>query len=428
MGERVKEITMTKNKTGEDVVSLTPIKRATLCFFAILFFLSVTAFAVPPVIYEVTITDGETLTTVSTVRTEPEKILEDNGIVLTEDRGDKIVKSFFDSENSTAFVEYKRGVKITVKNYDGSKKSVYCSGTVGDAVNKAQIDIPEGHETSVSLQENAKEDMVVEIYNTYKVKIKCNGKVKKRTVSGGNVGEALKNAGYELGEFDYTSPKSSAELKDGMTITIHKVTVKERTKTVKLDYKTAYKETDSLYINQSRVVTKGKKGKKEILYNDFYVDGKLSKSVKVSETKKTKPVNEVVEIGKKVYPYPSTLPTGTPMSELRVPSYVKIGSNGLPQNYKKAINAKATAYCEPGGTTSTGRPAMAGYIAVDPAEIPYGTEMYIVSADGRYVYGYCIAADTGGFIYSVDNTVDLYMNSESQCVNWGRRDIIIYFL
>ena len=91
-------------------------------------------------------------------------------------------------------------------------------------------------------------------------------------------------------------------------------------------------------------------------------------------------------------------------------------------------NFKATAYCLPGLPTSTGVPAQNGYIAVDPNEIPYGTEMYIVSADGKYVYGYCIAADTGGFIYSVDKTVDLHMSTEAQCYDWGRRDIIIYFV
>ena len=114
--------------------------------------------------------------------------------------------------------------------------------------------------------------------------------------------------------------------------------------------------------------------------------------------------------------------------KLAEPSYLQIGANGLPTNYKSVINAKATAYCIPGGITSTGKRAQTGYIAVDPKEIPYGTEMYIVSADGQYVYGYCIAADTGSYIYDVDWTVDLYMNSEAQCRTWGRRDIIIYVL
>ena len=122
------------------------------------------------------------------------------------------------------------------------------------------------------------------------------------------------------------------------------------------------------------------------------------------------------------------MPEGTPISELRVPSDIKLDSNGLPVNYKSKRSAKATAYSELGGKTSTGVKPKTGYIAVDPKEIPYGTEMFITSADGKYIYGYCIAADIGGFIYSVDNTVDLHMNTKEQCRQWGRRAITIYFL
>ncbi len=126
--------------------------------------------------------------------------------------------------------------------------------------------------------------------------------------------------------------------------------------------------------------------------------------------------------------YSKELPEGTPISEFRVPSDIKLDSNGLPVNYKSKRSAKATAYSELGGKTSTGVKPKTGYIAVDPKEIPYGTEMFITSADGKYIYGYCIAADTGGFIYSVDNTVDLHMNTKEQCRQWGRRAITIYFL
>ena len=66
-------------------------------------------------------------------------------------------------------------------------------------------------------------------------------------------------------------------------------------------------------------------------------------------------------------------------------------------------------------------------IAVNPKQIPYGTEMWIVSDDG-VVYGYCIAADTGGFVNKGKFTVDLYMNSTSQCRQWGARNVTIYIL
>ena len=34
-------------------------------------------------------------------------------------------------------------------------------------------------------------------------------------------------------------------------------------------------------------------------------------------------------------------------------------------------------------------------MAVDPDVIPYGTKLYITSTDGKFVYGYAVATDTG---------------------------------
>ena len=56
-------------------------------------------------------------------------------------------------------------------------------------------------------------------------------------------------------------------------------------------------------------------------------------------------------------------------------------------------------------------------------------DKWIVSLDGNYVYGYCRAEDTGGFIYWNDGrNVDLYMHSEADCDNWGVRGVRIYVL
>jgi 3D (Asp-Asp-Asp) domain-containing protein len=105
-----------------------------------------------------------------------------------------------------------------------------------------------------------------------------------------------------------------------------------------------------------------------------------------------------------------------------------LDENGIPVNYKSSKRVQATAYTHTGNKCSTGVWPKPGYIAVDPKVIPYGTKMYIVSADGKYVYGYAIAADTGGFIKKRPTNVDLFMHTESACRKFGRRDVIIYFL
>ncbi len=125
--------------------------------------------------------------------------------------------------------------------------------------------------------------------------------------------------------------------------------------------------------------------------------------------------------------YTSCVP-GQIISELQAPASLTFDENGVPENYLYCIEGNSTAYCG-GGITSTGSAVRPGVVAVDPREIPYGTEMWIVSADGRYTYGFARAEDTGGFIYWPNGaTVDLYMNTYADCASWGWRGVKIYVL
>ena len=87
----------------------------------------------------------------------------------------------------------------------------------------------------------------------------------------------------------------------------------------------------------------------------------------------------------------------------------------------KVLTCKATAYHEPEGSlTKSGTLSRVGAIAVDPSVIPLGTELYVEG------YGYCVAEDTGGLIKG--NRIDIYLDSEAECVNWGVRDVTVYIL
>ncbi len=444
---------MTFSKKGEKAVSAR-IKRVILLVMAAVFFMSATAFATPPVMYNVTIYDGDNAVSVMTAETDAEQILVNEGITVSEAYGDKVSFVNFTGKDGSAII-IRRGVKVTIKNFDGTTHTVHTSGTVADALKIAGIALTKGTALNCEATDLLVDGMVIEIYDIYDVTIKVDGKEISKMISGDTVADALQQAGVKLAEKDYTEPALNTVLKDGLVVEVFRVKVASRTEKEDIDFETKSLNTDTLYKGEKKTVTQGIKGAKAIVYEDRFVNGELVESKVVSEQILTQPTHELIHVGTKEKQKPvqapqstskpntsanttytpgatpnwsSDLPVGTPMSELPVPSYVTIGSNGLPTNYKRAINAKATAYCEPGGPTSTGKRAQNGYIAVDPKEIPYGTEMYIVSADGMYVYGYCIAADTGGFIHSVDNTVDLHMNTEEQCRKWGRRDIVIFFL
>lgn len=91
-------------------------------------------------------------------------------------------------------------------------------------------------------------------------------------------------------------------------------------------------------------------------------------------------------------------------------------------SYKATYQMKATAYSG-GGYTAMGirvvrDPNGLSTIAVDPTVIPLGTKVYIPG------YGYAIAADTGGAIKGYK--IDLYLNSEAECYQWGVRPVTLH--
>ena len=77
----------------------------------------------------------------------------------------------------------------------------------------------------------------------------------------------------------------------------------------------------------------------------------------------------------------------------------------------------ATAYSGD-NITSLGYKPKWGVIAVDPKVIPYGSIVYIQRFDKTF-----IALDCGGGIKG--NRIDIFMNSEKECIHWGVRKIEI---
>jgi len=88
--------------------------------------------------------------------------------------------------------------------------------------------------------------------------------------------------------------------------------------------------------------------------------------------------------------------------------------------YRKVLEMEATAYTHTGNPTFTGVYPRVGTIAVDPKVIPLGSTLWIEG------YGYGIAEDTGGLIKG--NIIDLFMDTEEECFQWGRRKVTVYIL
>lgn len=109
---------------------------------------------------------------------------------------------------------------------------------------------------------------------------------------------------------------------------------------------------------------------------------------------------------------------------------IELDENGVPTEYSKLLtNQVAAGYNVEGGARgASGQGLSAGYVAVHPGEIPYGTKMYITSADNSFVYGFAVAADTGVGLMNDVIDVDLYYDTFLEsCLN-GKRNVNIYIL
>lgn len=259
---------------------------------------------------------------------------------------------------------------------------------------------------------------------------------------GETVGALLSRAGITLSEEDMLSASLDAETYDGMVLTVSRAMRRSETYTVQLPYSTTYCYDPNLPEGQEAVLTQGVNGQLLCNANVFYVNGvEVSRSI-LSETVVQQPINAVIAIGTGTEPaQPESSVTSAPDVSAALEQAVASGkpvildglivtSEGEVLEYTSSDVYRATAYhnSDPGCTiwTATGTLCRVGAIAVDPKVIPYGTRMYIVSNDGKYIYGIAVAEDCGGSIKG--KRIDLYYDSVAECNQFGIRDCTVYFL
>ncbi len=374
---------------------------------------------------EVTVVDGEKSVSISAKSSSPREIVKQAGFLLG--ASDELDLSDFDAEEGGTIV-IERAKVVRIEDNGFISYLVGYDGTIGDIFKKEGIEVDAKDSIGVEASSNIYDGMKVFIKRAFTVNIYADGETYKAYITEGTVADAIEKAGVELGSDDIVYPSLSSELIGFTEIEINRVEYKTVTETEAVEYKTETIRSKEMYVDEQEIVTPGVKGEKTMTYTEKYVDGELEETVLTEEEITKKPVNEIKKVGTKsretLAAYKNS---NTPISELEVPSDLELDENGVPVNYKECISAKATAYTGDPATAS-GRKPMPGHIAVDPKEYPYGTELYITSADGTYIYGYCVAADTGGFVEMGNTDVDLYMNNKDMCTNWGNRNIKIYVL
>ncbi len=236
----------------------------------------------------------------------------------------------------------------------------------------------------------------------------------------GTVKDALANAGVVLGEHDYTTPSLNTILNEGDSVRVYRVQYVDNSYEETVPYETTYKKSSLTYRfpKKQYTLTEGTNGKNLVTYRERYVDGELDLALVSKVQVVKKPVNKVV----------LTYGAGVPVSPLKAPAGVTV-NNGVPTGYTRVLsNQKATGYYSARGKGSSGLGLFYGSVAVNPNVIPYGTKMYIASPDGKFVYGWAIATDTGTALMEGIIGVDLFYETYKESrLNWANTvNIYIY--
>lgn len=282
--------------------------------------------------------------------------------------------------------------------------------------------------------EETEHGAVLRVSPEFQITVTADGKAYEMVSRTDRVSNILERLGICLNEQDIVTPSTDTIFTDDCRIQVQRVEYVTAVRDETIEPAVTYRKDETMPVGTTSVKTKGVPGVLQVTYEDKVVDGRVQESKRLSELVTKKATDEVVLQGTApVNESDAVVTTNAALNEKMVSTLepkqpIAVNENGQPLAYKQCITGKATAYtASEGKHTATGELAQVGYIAVDPKEIPYGTMMYIKTADNSYFYGYAKAADTGGFT-SGSVAVDLYFATESECIQFGVRDVEIYIL
>lgn len=249
-------------------------------------------------------------------------------------------------------------------------------------------------------------------------------------LKGSTVSSAISEAGITLDEYDIVNLPLDSIIEDTTYIDVIDINYVTEKSLLRIPYtsKTIYSNKTSV----KSITTAGQEGVKEVVKLTKMVNGVAESTETVSETIVKEAVQQVITVGTKkkvetVVTADNKVP-GT-ISVLSPSTPIELDANGNPVTYKQHITVQATAYtAAPGKKGASGVVVKPGHVAINTNIFPYGTKFYIKSSDGRYIYGYAVAADTGGFVATQPKNFDLYFSTEAECTAFGRRNIEVYVL
>ncbi|MDR1241038.1 MAG: 3D domain-containing protein [Oscillospiraceae bacterium] len=107
---------------------------------------------------------------------------------------------------------------------------------------------------------------------------------------------------------------------------------------------------------------------------------------------------------------------------------IVVGPDGKKYHYSRIFKGSATAYTseKENSKTATGKIPKPGMVAVNPKDIPYGSE--VIAKFGNGTVRKFKAEDTGGALRRGKCVLDIYMDEVADCKKFGRQKVDVYLI
>lgn len=246
--------------------------------------------------------DGKT-SQVHAFGTTVEDILESKSITVGS--RDTVVPSLTSKvkDGDTITVRYGRKLIVTI---DGETREFWTTATTVDAA-LADLGLrTEGAVLSASRSQTVgRSGLSLSITTPKDITLHVGGEARAVTSTAIDVAALLRDEQVAITDKDRINPGLDTRLTAGMAVVVNKVEVIETTRTEEVAFSTTTQTDDSLYTDQSRVITKGVAGERTLTLSQVVVDGVVESEEVIASRVTREPVAKVVAKGTQARPAPA---------------------------------------------------------------------------------------------------------------------------
>jgi len=225
-------------------------------------------------------------------------VLSANGVTVTgQDEVSPAPQSAI-ADGSVITVRYAKPITLILDGAEGT--FVTTEVELAEAL-AARVPDLNGAWTSVALASPVpRSGLEVTVSTPKQVRLVVDGKTRTVTTNANTVADLLDEQQLGAQVQDKVSPSTDTVLTEGEKVVLQRVRVSALERSESIAFTTKKKSDASLWLGESRVISRGKAGKATRTYRVTVIDGKQSKRELISETVLSQPVTRVIAVGTKV--------------------------------------------------------------------------------------------------------------------------------